>query len=447
MADAQDIKFKLSTEGDTKGAEKVIEAIKDTGAEAKKVNEEARRAEQEELRVSDREANLRSRAVEFVKLGETIRKYGQAAAASVGDIDGLSESTKRLATSAAEGAEQVGGVISRVSQGFAAGGPIGAVVAAAASAFGIILGKVKETDVAMDSAEASGKRAEGMWRKLQDLKLKLPLIESLEAANALLDEQYAKFVRNERVAGADRALAQTQTSSAVADQVAGGQITANAGAAKVAAAQMEGDISEVQARLQGARLEIAKMSTDAGDLRAEGLRAAEGSADQLKLFKQADDLLDKQKTAALDFIADETAAASEMQSLATKGGQELKEAGRKGADEIFSAAENMRDAIDQAVAAQGKNASAGAKGVADMVNSLLSDGIMSAEDMGRIKEGIGRLNGLTEKNNPAVLAAVNKMVTLLESDASVIKPLQQRIQTLEQTFEQLRASSTSFPPP
>jgi hypothetical protein len=209
---------------------------------------------------------------------------------------------------------------------------------------------------------------------------------------------------------------------------------------------VENDVAAINASLQLGRIEIAKMGTDAGEFQAQALRA-NSDAEREKFNQQARALLDKQQTAALDFISVQAAANAEMQSLTTQAGKEFKEAGRKSADEIFTGAENMRDAIDQAVAALGPKSTVAAKGVADMVNGLISDGILTAEEMGRIREGISRMRGLTETNNPAVLAAVNKMVTLLESDASVIKPLQQRMLQLEQTFEQLRASSTSFPPP
>jgi hypothetical protein len=171
MADAQDIKFKLSTEGDTKGAEKVIETLKDTRTEAQKLQSardvetvQAAKAAEAEKQHADalREIADAQHVIIASMLADKIRDIGQAFKGMNKEVD-----------LAIDGASNFLNVFATSGNVFLA---LGAVAATA-------------TKGVMDAATAGDKAIESSQKRAK---------EALEALISLRAE-YAQRVREQKL--------------------------------------------------------------------------------------------------------------------------------------------------------------------------------------------------------------------------------------------------------
>ena len=449
MADSeQDILFKLKTEAETAGAEKVTEAIKDTGEEARKVDKESRdAAEDERRRGVETEIRQRIAADGWAKVATKLGEYGALIRNHAKDLDGLSASQQQFISKTGEALEMAGGFGESVAVGFSRGGPIGAVVAGAVNAGTQIYNAWRETNDELEKTKDKVKFAAEMQQKLYDLKAKLPLITMLETANALLDEQYAKFKRNEQVAQADRGTAAAKTSAEVATQVAGGKLTETAGSAKVAAAQVADEIISVNKEVEAAQREVAAMSGEVGKLRANAMRMANGSAEQVDAMEKVKEQEKLLNDKAKDVIALQAASAAKMTEITTKGRQEMESASREGLDDVTAAGVKFRDELKAGIEAEGAKATNEAKGIYAIVSKLLADGELTADELGRYNEQLVRMNGLQEKNLPAIAEALKSAVTTLTSQYEIINPLVTEMKRLQGQFEEMRRTSSGFPLP
>lgn len=412
----QDIDFRLNTQADPAGADKVIDKfdeLKEKVVDLGEASEEAGK-KSEKLETNDREANLRGRAVEWVKVGEAVKNYGALAVKAAGDLDGLDEKTKALVRSAGEGAEKVGGLVSSIAQGFAAGGPIGAILAGATQGVLEFVGAWGQAKAAAEDSDKAGQRAVDTWKALRELNGKLPLLDSMEQVNKLLDQELEKLQRNERVrqasSRADTAVSQEANAAAVA---AGTKTQGQADAANL------GDSFRQQAAAILKSLEIAKTAQNVLESEADNLAANSKAGSVLEGFATLDAQLKATETKQAEVVAGAKRLADnlkigeeQLRELEAKSQGAGREIGEAGLQALTEAVTNERDALKAEVDRLGSRASTGARSALAILEQILADGQLRADEVAKYNQSIGLLNRTQELNNAAVLEAFQEGMKL-----------------------------------
>jgi hypothetical protein len=87
----------------------------------------------------------------------------------------------------------------------------------------------------------------------------------------------------------------------------------------------------------------------------------------------------------------------------------------------------------------GENASAGAKSTLEILNQILLDGQVRADELGRFLEALGRMNGMQETQAAAVEDALKQSADALSAQTGVIKSLVTVFQDLKNQNNELKA--------
>lgn len=428
----KDIEIKIATTADTTGAKEVEDSLKKVGEDSRQQN-------------ATEEILARGKALAWAQAADKIQQYGVLLRNLKSETSGLSEEQTHLANVAGEAAETIGGVVSAVGQGFAAGGPIGAILAGTVSGLGLVLKAANDADKAINSAEDASKRSVDYWRQLQNLKLKLPIADAAEEANRLLDEQLQKMIRNARVAESSRGLDQARQESAGADAVRSGSQTAQGAAAVNLATSVNNQVAAIQEKLEIAAKAQAKLQSDADKAAADAGTLAEGSKQQADKLAEAKALQTDANTAMENLAADRSVADNTIAKINEKGEQHAKEIQDAAFGALTQSAQQERDALKQEVDRLGTNASAGSRASLAILDQILADGQVRADEMAKYAEAQGRLNGMMEKSNAAVLqgfqASENNAAAVIRIIAPIIQTLDShtsKLSGLEAQVQSLR---------
>lgn len=424
MNDPTDIEINLMTKGDTSGAEAVEKSIKDVGEAAKDVEKAA-------TPVNDNEANLRGRAVAWAQVGEKLREYGASARQAAGEMEGLDQETQKLVEKVGAATETVGGYLSTISQGFAAGGPIGAVLAAASTGVGDFIKAWGSAGTEIDKANKKSEESVVMWQRLQQLKINLPIVEALETANRLLDDQLEKLERNARVAESARALDQARQESAGADAVRSGSQTPEGAAASNLELASNNQIAAIQDKLNIATAAQAELESAANTLKEQIDRGLVDSKDLPKKIEELNSLEAKARQGAQKLIDDKQIGENQIATIREKTEEQAKQFGDAALDALTQSTIKQRDALKAEVDRLGVNASAGARASLAILDGILQDGQVRAEELKKYSEAQGRLNGMFEKSNAAVLEGFAAGERNLNAIIDKIEPMLRRLENAE----------------
>jgi len=422
-----DIDIKIGTTGDPAGAEVVEKSIKKVGEELDVVNKKTT-----ETAVRDNEANLRGRAIEWAKVGEKIREYGAAAREAAGNIEGLDKETQQLVEKVGAATETVGGYLSTISQGFAAGGPIGAVVAGATKGVGDFIKAWGEAGTEIDKANTKSLESVEMWKKFQQLKLNLPLVEALETANRLLDDQLEKMRRNARVAESERALEQAKQESAGADAVRSGNQTVQGAEAANLETSVNNQVAAIREKLATATAAQAALTSGAARLITAGEAGilVEGFDNLDAQLKAGKTLQDKAIEAMKTLNDDTRIGENEIARIKVQSTEQVKQLGEAQLDALTQSVTQQRDALKAEVNRLGANATSGARDTLAILEQILEKDGVRADELGKYAEAQGRLNGMAEKNNAAVLEAFRTAERNAAAFQSGIQAVQSRLSAI-----------------
>lgn len=436
MADnEQEILFRMTTEGKTDGAEKVTEAITDTGEAARKAEKESREAAEEERRRGvETEIRQRVAADGWAKVSAKLSEYGTLIKQHASELQGLSASQQQFISKTGEALEIAGGFGSAVATGFSRGGPIGAVVAGAVNAATQIYDAWKEVDTELDKVEQSIRNAGAAQQRLNEIKAKLPMAESAREASALLDEVYQKALRNERIRESERSLEQTQTDEAGRAGVASGAITDEQADARSQVKQFSLAGEDIVADLEVASQHLAKLKADAETARRDAGLMAEGSEDQTKKLEEAKNLQDQANELATKLEDDQKIAINKVRQLGTKAEGGAAEVADAGLDALTAAVAKERDALKAEVDRLGANASQGARASLQILEKILADGEVRADEVKAYSDAQGRLNGMAEKSNKAVMDAFMEGQKLQQAFSTELVRVKQKLSDMQRDF-------------
>jgi len=433
---------KLETAQDkvTASIEKEAPALKKVREEVEKITPAAEAAGKKmaDIGVKDSESNLRGRALAWAKIGEALNMYGAAATRAMGDMEGLDGETKQLIKTASEGAEKVGGLISAVAQGFAAGGPLGAITAGTAAGVGELFKAIIQTVGALAASDKAVERSVATFKKLQDLKGKLPLLDAMEAVNKQLDLELEKLVRNARVRESGRSLEQTQVEVAGKAAVVSGAQTQEVAAAQALVSQVRSQQEKIREDLAIAAQAQEDTQSDANFLKAnaEAGVITEG-------FQTLDDMFvaAKQKqseaTAAFKTLEDDRAiAANKLTELATSAGESFREIGAAATNSQTQAAQDALAAALQKSAELGGNISSNFQTLINDLTTVLADGVVKVNESPLVVDAINRMAGSVEAKDERVITAMDRLVLTNESIMKRLPDLERRIAAIETSAQQ-----------
>lgn len=412
MADKK-IEIELTSSADTKGAEEMKDSLDGVKDATKKADAEAGESSRRQSAVE--EIATRTKAIAWAQAAEKIQQYGEALKNLKAETSGLSEEQVRLANVTGEAAEKIGGVVSSVAQGFAAGGPIGAILAGAVNGLGLVLRAANDADKAVNAADESSKRTVDYWKQLQNLKITLPIALAAEEANRILDEQLDKLVRNERVAQSARSLEQATQENAGSAAVRAGTQTEQGAEALNLATAAENQIEAINAKLTIANAAQMELKSRAESVAGNAKTLSEGSQEQIKELDKAKELQKEADTGAKD-LADLTQIAEKSKAeIRGKFAEQIEQNKATTLETLTQAATQERDALKAEVDRLGVNASAGARASLAIWEEILEDGKIRANELGRYHEAQGRLNGMMEKANAKVLEAFRQSEKIVQS--------------------------------
>lgn len=434
MSEPTDILLKLKTEGDTSGAEAVEESLGKVKDASKELADDTESAAQEEQAVNDREMNFRSRALAVAQVGEAMQKYGAAAKEVVGNLEGVSDEAKNLVNQVADATEEIGGLLSAVGQGFAAGGPVGAILAGTAAGVFKFISAYSEAGAAIEKADQASQRALESVKRYQDFKGKFEFADQLEKANDLLDEQLKKMVRNERVRASGAKLGAAVGADDDQQAVASGRMTAGEASGRAATRDATEQTAQIQASVDLAAAAQRKLQTDADLLAANANKLADDDAEKGKLL---DKMREKQAAAneALDdFAVLQTEANNQIAALKIAAQNAVKEGGE--ADQT-KMAQALQAEVSRIIESQGGQASAALQQVATVMQGLLSDQKLSADETTRFANAMQLFRQSTEAGTQATQATIQGMISVQQNSTNVMQQLGSQIDALNQKVSSL----------
>lgn len=407
------VEIELTSTSNTKGAEEMKDAVDAVKESTKKTEAEA--SESSRQQSAAEEIATRTKALAVAQAADKLQRYGEVLKNLKAETSGLSDEQVRLANVAGEAAEKIGGVVSSVAQGFAAGGPLGAIVAGAAFGLGEFLRAANEADKAVKAAEESSKQSVEYWKSLQNLKITLPIALAAEEANRILDEQLDKLVRNERVAQSARSLEQATQENAGSAAVRAGTQTEQGAEALNLATAAENQIEAINAKLTIANAAQRELKSRAEVAEADAQTLNADSLEQIKALEDAKKLQKEAATGAKD-LADLTQIAEKSKAeIRGKFAEQIERSKAVTLDALTQSATQERDALKAEVDRLGVNASAGARASLAIWEEILADGKIRANELGRYHEAQGRLNGMMEKANSKVLEAFRRSEQIVQS--------------------------------
>lgn len=404
MPDPTDILLKLKTEGDTSGAEAVEKAIAKTGD----ASEEAAK-KTKEVAVNDSEANLRGRAVAWVRVGEGVKQYAKTIGDAASASGALNEQQKQLVRSIADGAEQAGGFISTVAQGFAAGGPAGAAIAAGTSAVGLLASAWAAMRGDQAAADKAAKDAEESFKRLQGFSAKLPLLQQMQEVSELLDAGIEKqLALTKNLAELEKQQRDANTSNALASrkQVVLGDVDSleNDAAGTRNAADVK--LAEVEAKVKLAAdlaSQAAGLAAIAIDNEKKVAALADGDSEKLaKAVVQRDAANAAAEAAQTNLLTVQAAAETEKQKINAEVIKEFGDLRTEARKTISENAFDVIESIEKISKEEGGKIDANAKGALSNLIKLVTDSVPDETQVEAFRQAIqqfrasedARANGL-----------------------------------------------------
>ena len=402
MADTE-INVRLNTEGNPEGAEEVAKSLFAVEDAAKAAS---RQADVDAVKAKQAVAVQRQQAESLREVAEGQQRIILANLAGV-----LAKQTEQYKGMSSEIDLVIDGSRNFLETLASTGDPVKASLALIGTAIG---------GVVMAYVEAEKVAAGITKREKEDLKniaaLRTQYAQQLRTENLVAffqtetDALYAQektLARIIRLRASERQLAAIEQNAAGAAAVAAGGSPAAAAAANVGiqttnrVATLQDDLAQVNKAV-----ETAKKLAETTRLNADALSEAGYNADAAIKARAAADVAE---TAAADLAADQPIRTAQIinqiKGVQIQGDTAINDIGAAGLQALTGAAEKQRDVLQAEVDRLGTNASVGARSTLAILDQILKDGQIRADEVAKYNTSIGLLNRRQELNNAEVLAA------------------------------------------
>lgn len=413
MADSQDIRFRLKTEGDTSGAEEVeksifraLDASEQASKQADVQEAKARQAAQvqREQAASLREIADAQQRIIAAKLADTIGQISQRFAGLSPEIDLALGSTQNFL-----------GVFAST------GDPIKASMAVAATAIGSVIEAYKgleevekRTTQQIIEAEERKKKAFAAYAKeLQDANLK-----------KFFDDETAAIDRNiQRLEARARILAAKREADAAVQDITGPAATPDEEVRR----ERDRALANVEANVEKAA-QIAAAAADKATnlaLQATQIAARDGdrSDEALRAFQQRDAAIAAAETAKTQ--ADEVAASAvaEKQKIAAAATAQLNEIQTAARDALTKNAQEIKQTIEAIAAEQKGQIGADTRGALEGLTKLLQDNQISPDEVGLLAQFVQNFRGSQDAIRSGVTASMD---AILQENRAILDAMKSR---------------------
>lgn len=427
MPDPTDIELKLKTTGDTTGADEVkksLFAVEDAAKDA------SRQADVDIVKGKQAAAVQREQAASLAQIAEFQQRIvaGQLAQA----VGKISESFKGMSPEVDLALDATQNFFSTLAT---TGNPVAALLAVTATAVG---GVVTAYTDAGKKIKAIAKEEKADLKELADLRRQFAAQIRAENLTAFfqkeldaLDEQEKTLERIVRITASERALAAQQQAAAGTAAVAAGA-SPQAVAAGQQATSTNNEVAALKQSLEQSKLAVAVADDAAGklELLAKTLAVAGNDAESAAAAAtEATAARLKAGEVAREEAANQAVILNEMATANSAGKQAVEAIAKEGREALTESVKQERDAIQAEVTRLGANATTGAKATLEILNKILVDGKVSADELGKLAEAQGRMNGMTEKANAAV---AESMATAEKNTAALLETIQPLLGVLDQ---------------
>jgi hypothetical protein len=444
MANPEDIKFKLTTEGDASGAEEVAKSI----FKAEDAAKQASRQADVDL-VKQRQA-----AAAQKEQAETLREIADASqrvvaanlAGALGKIAGEFQGISAEADLALTGTQNFLSVFAST------GNPIAASLALIGTAVNGVMDAYREAEkVVKASDEETAKRLQKISelranyaREVREANLQAFFARELDE----LEATELALGRIAKIRQSERDLEAARTANAGAAAVAAGTTTEQGAAAGNVQAAADAAVAKIRADLALAAASQQKVADEALKLTQEAQLLEANTDAQVKALEAAGAKQAEAERLALDLDAQREISTNRIAQVVEEAKASIAELGRSQLDDLTKAVQTERDALRAEVDRLGTNASSGARAALAILDQMLRDGMVSADELGRYSEAQGRLNGMQEKNNAAVLAAFQKAEAQSAAFLQSLVPIAARLEAQDREIaamkERLKGAPQGF---
>lgn len=442
---ADDINFRLNTEGNTEGAEAVEKSIFAAEDAAKSASRQA-----------DVDAVKAKQAVEVQRQqAESLREIADAQQRIIlaGLADVLGKHTQQWKGMSPEIDLVIDGSKNFLNTLASTGDPVKASLALIGTAIGGVVTAYQEAEKV---AAGIAKREKEDLKNIAELRAQYAQQLRTENLSAFfrretdeLDEQEKVLERIVRLRASERELAAIEQRAAGAAAVDSGGSPAAAAAANLqvqTANQVQSlldDLAKVNADVENARTLALDLKLKAQALNQPGNDAAAA----IEASKAADEA----QKALLELQADQPTRTVEIinqiQGVLTESDTLFRDLAASGLKGLTEVAARERDALQAEVDRLGANASSGAKSALAVLEKILADGQIRADEVAKFNEAQGLLNRQQELSNAAVLAAFEEGRKLSEAYGTELLGVKRQLELMgasfRQQFDALRQQSSS----
>jgi hypothetical protein len=438
---AEDIEFKLKTTGDTSGAEEVKKSLEWANDEA----QEAQR--QSDVAVAKQRQANEAQKVQAATLREIADAQQRIVAGQLAEAIGkIAEEFKGMGAEADLALTATQTFLTTLA---ATGNPIAASLAVAGTALNALMDTYREATeldkkLKKDQEESLKSIAElraDYVRQIREERLTEFFQRELDA----LGLQEAALNRIAKIRASERELEAARSAGSVAGAQAAGNTTAEGADALRLSQAVNAEIAAINDELATAAAlqAVAQDKATAVSLKAAALQ--ENSPAQIKALDEAGKLQAEADRMLADLEADQEVATNKIAAIVARGQTTAAEIGQAGLDALQQAATTQRDALQAEVGRLGANASVGAKSALQILEQILRDGEIRAEEVVRYQEALGRLNGVQEANSKAVQDAMEDSVAAISTQTGMIRDVVAKLAAQKSEIDALKAQISSIP--
>lgn len=417
MADDPNINFRLNTEGDTEGADKVADSFKDLQERLAKLKEEAGRignAAEEASPKLDTMVGL-ERAEVVSRIGAGVELLAAKTRGLANDLKGFDPQLAGALQDVSTGLESIGGGLSGAAQGFALGGPFGAAVG---GMIGLLTGQLHDAyEAAISDIERSVKAQE--------------LAEQMEQRLARARSIRAEQVRLERLAEIyDRETDALREQLALMQAIAQVEATRRGSDAKIQDAlnptaspeqQVQRDLSrqlaDIDAKLKQAQdlaAESARLAA-AATVNADRVAAVSGaqSTEAIKAAGERDQAIQQAENNRLR--AEQVAAQSdaERERVRAEAAKALADLSNEAGKAIQEQATNVISTIQQIAEEQGGRIGSDTRGAMEQLVKLVNDATPDQQQMGLFQQAFQQFRGSTDSLFNGLIPQMDAVIGLM----------------------------------
>lgn len=378
----------------------------------------------------------RTQALALVQLSRDVGQLGGRIKEIAAGLDGeLSASLKKVGTVV----EETAGMMQGLANGFAAGGPLGAVVTGAGLGVAKLVDAYGDADKAMKAAEASANNAYEQWQKLQRLRAAMPNIDLAETYREEADETERQLRNLERISrlrqGLAGAGAEVLANDVTQARQQGQDTTGEEGALILARTteQLENWNEQVKQAEVTFTLASQKLAAAQNELKAAATRDL-----PTEKLEEAVKLQEQMKADAAQAVDDMRALAqASREAVVDSHNTEMAGLKQTAVSGLAAVAAETRDEIAAYAAQSGQELSGVTRQGLASITKILADGIVRPEETASLVAAIQAIRTTREGADKEILALINRTMGAAEAITKEIPSLELRMQSLESQIKGL----------